>query len=66
MYSIEYTNAFKRDYKLFLKRGYKEALIQHIITLLANGTQLPARTSLTNLQAIIKIVGNAIFNPIGY
>ena len=43
MYSIEYTGSFKRDYKLALKRGYKEPLIQNIIILLADGTQLPAK-----------------------
>ena len=43
MYNIEYTGSFKRDYKLALKRGYKEPLIQNIIILLADGTQLPAK-----------------------
>lgn len=43
MYNIEYTGSFKRDYKLALKRGYREQLIQNIIILLADGTQLPAK-----------------------
>ncbi len=43
MYNIEYTGSFKRDYKLALKRGYKELLIQNIISQLANGTPLPAK-----------------------
>ena len=43
MYSIEYTGSFKRDYKLALKRGYKEQLIQNIIILLADKTPLPAK-----------------------
>ncbi len=43
MYNIEYTGSFKRDYKLALKRGYKEPLIQNIIILLADGTPLPAK-----------------------
>lgn len=42
MYSIEYTNAFKRDYKLVLKRGFKEKLIQQVIIQLAYGKPLPA------------------------
>ncbi len=43
MYNIEYTGSFKRDYKLVLKRGYKETLIQHIINLLVNRTPLPSK-----------------------
>jgi mRNA interferase YafQ len=43
MYNIEYTGSFKRDYKLALKRGYKEQLIQNIIILLVKGTLLPAK-----------------------
>ena len=43
MYNIEYTGSFKRDYKLALKRGYKEPLIKNIIILLANGIPLPAK-----------------------
>jgi len=42
MYSIEYTGRFKKDYKLAVKRGYKETLIQNIISLIANETPLSA------------------------
>lgn len=41
MYNIEYTSRFKRDYKLAIKRGYKEVLIQDIISLIAKGAPLP-------------------------
>ena len=43
MYQLEYTNQFKRDYKLALKRGYKEPLIQQVIALLANKKTLPSK-----------------------
>jgi mRNA interferase YafQ len=43
MYNIEYTGSFKRDFKLALKRGYREQLIQNIIILLADGTPLLAK-----------------------
>jgi len=43
MYSIEYTGKFKRDYKLAIKRGWKEALIINVITLIANKKPLPAK-----------------------
>ena len=45
MYNIEYTGRFKRDYKLAVKRGYKEALIRNIISLIAEGTAIPAKYS---------------------
>jgi len=40
MYNIEYTGRFKRDFKLVIKRGYKEPLIQEVITTIANKKQL--------------------------
>ncbi len=40
MYNLEYTNKFKREYKLCLKRGYKEVSIQRVITSIANKTPL--------------------------
>lgn len=43
MYNIEYTGSFKRDYRLALKRGYKEPLIQAVISSIANGTALPVK-----------------------
>ena len=43
MYNLEYTTKFKREYKLALKRGYKEALIQHVIGIIANKKPLAAK-----------------------
>ena len=43
MYSLEYTSKFKRDYKLAIKRGYKEALIQNVIALIAKKMPLAAK-----------------------
>jgi mRNA interferase YafQ len=43
MYSLEYTTQFKREYKLALKRGCNEALIQNIITSIANKIPLAAK-----------------------
>lgn len=31
MYKVEYTSSFKREYKLMVRRGYDEALIQNVI-----------------------------------
>jgi mRNA interferase YafQ len=54
MYNIEYTSGFKKDYKLALKRGYKETLIQHKINLLVNGTPLPAKNKAHKLTGDYK------------
>lgn len=43
MYRIEYTGGFKRNYKLVVKRGYNESLIQLVIALIVTGKPLPAR-----------------------
>jgi len=43
MYSIEYTGKFKREYKLAIRRGHKETLIQNVIGLIVNKSQLPAK-----------------------
>lgn len=43
MYRLEYTNKFKRDYKLLLKRGYRSSLIENTIALIANKVFLPAK-----------------------
>ena len=43
MFNIEYTGRFKRDYKLAIKRGYREILIQDVITLIAKGAALPTK-----------------------
>ena len=43
MYRLEYTNKFKKDYKLALKRGCKETLIQKVIVCIAKKELLPAK-----------------------
>ena len=42
-YQIEITAKFKKDYKKVLKRGYKEELLQKVISILANGEKLPSK-----------------------
>lgn len=41
MLNIEYTNQFKKDYKLVIKRGCKKEKMQEIILLLSNEIPLP-------------------------
>ncbi len=43
MYNLEYTTRFKMQYKLALKRGWKEALIQNVIITIASKKPLPAK-----------------------
>ncbi len=44
-YTVKYTAQFKKDYKLALKRGMKIALLNHVITDLANGVSLPEKNN---------------------
>ena len=54
MYNLEYTGKFKKDYKLVLKRGYKEALLQNVITLIASKKPLPAKYKVHKLAGDYK------------
>ena len=40
-YEIQRTSQFKRDYKLAVKRGCNTELLKQVITLLADGKELP-------------------------
>ena len=40
-YTVKFTTQFKKDYKLAMKRGLKIALLDEVITTLANGLPLP-------------------------
>ena len=42
-YEIQRTSQFKRDYKLAKKRGCNIQLLKDVITILANGEQLPSK-----------------------
>lgn len=54
MYNIEYTGRFKRDYKLAIKRGYNESLINKVIGIIVSGKQLPAKNSAHKLSGDYK------------
>ncbi len=41
-YEIQRTSSFKRDYKLAKKRGYDISKLKTVITLLADGNDLPS------------------------
>ena len=42
-YVIRRTTQFKKDFKLAKKRGCDMALLKNVITMLANGEQLPSK-----------------------
>ena len=42
-YLIEFTNSFKRNYKLMMKRGYPKEKLEKVIDLLAEGKTLPQK-----------------------
>ncbi|MEN8121372.1 MAG: type II toxin-antitoxin system YafQ family toxin [Bacteroidota bacterium] len=43
MYSIEFTNRFKKDVKLCKKRGYDIALLENAVDILQKKGKLPAK-----------------------
>ena len=44
-YTVKFTTQFKKDYKLAVKRGMKIALLDAVITDLANGVPLPEKNN---------------------
>lgn len=44
-YTVNFTTQFKKDYKLAIKRGMKIALLDAVITDLANGIPLPDKNN---------------------
>lgn len=43
MYQVKFTTAFKKSYKLMLKRGLNISLLDEVIDLLRQGRQLDAK-----------------------
>lgn len=43
MYKIAFSNKFKKDYKLCVKRGFDIAKLEKVISLLAKNGKLPAK-----------------------
>lgn len=46
--TVKFTSAFKRDFKLAMKRNRKIQLLENIVAMLANGETLPPETATTN------------------
>ena len=49
IYQVEYTSAFKKDYKRILKRGHDELLLQKVILNLVNKEKLLAKVPVHRL-----------------
>lgn len=43
MYTLKFTNQFKKDYKLMIKRGKDIALLDNVIKKIQNGEKLDAK-----------------------
>jgi mRNA interferase YafQ len=43
MYSISYSNKFKKDYKICKKRGYDISKLEEVVQLLEKNGKLPAK-----------------------
>ena len=54
MLTIRYQTMFKRDYKRIKKRGYDVGLLEKVISLLAEGKELPAGYKDHNLSGDYK------------
>ena len=54
MYEILFSNQFKRSYKKCLKRGRDKALLEEVVTLLAETGSLPQR------YKALKLVGQGL------
>ncbi len=57
MLTIEFSNQFKKDYKLATKRGYDMAKLMDVISLLKNEEVLPAKYNDHPLKGIKKSMG---------
>lgn len=62
---IVWTNQFKKDYKLAMKRSLNIDLLDDIIRKLASGGQLPEKTKTTLLPGNGLDIVSAIFSRIG-
>ena len=64
-YVVRHTSAFKRDYKLMLRRHMPVEQLHAIVTKLANGEPFRLQTATTLSATIGPITANAILRPTG-
>ncbi len=62
--SVVTTTAFKKDYKLAMKRGLKIILLEDVVAALAMGEPLPEKN--TPSPGIGLDIGNVIFSRTGF
>jgi len=43
MYNLDYTNQFKKNYRLLVKRGYDMSKLESTIDILLSGNDIPAK-----------------------
>ena len=60
MYEIYYTNEFKNQLKLMIKRGENASVMNTAIEILGNTGTLPVIIEHINYQAILSITGRHI------
>jgi len=60
MYSIRFTNRFKKDVKRCKKRGYNLSELEDAIDILQNQGKLPQNLKLTFCPGRMRVCGNAI------
>ena len=61
-YEIQRTSQFKKDYKLAVKRGLNISKLKYVISMLAEGEELPEEYS----DHCLQVIKNVIFSLIGF
>ena len=64
--TVKPTTAFKKDYKLAIKRGLQIELLETVIETLAMGNALPPENRDHDLTATGVDTGSATFSPTGF
>lgn len=66
MYQIKFTSAYKKSYRLLIKRGFDITLLDEVIEKLANGYPLEPKYKITSYGVNLTAYVNVISSPIGY
>ena len=65
MYTVKFTSAYKKSYKLMKKRGLDLSLLDEVVDKLRQGIPLDEKTMTTNSPALLPDSVNAISGQTG-
>ena len=66
MYTLKFTSAYKKSYKLMKKRGLDLSLLDDVVDMLRQGKQLDAKYHDHGLSGNSRDFGNVISNRTGF